>query len=208
MAEASWGDCSAHSSPHCPCGSPEDLLPRPRHRGADTPRPFGGIPFPAKLLSGITLSGTDVCRASTCFIWGYFSTVPAGLSRDESVKYRPGSGEKLVTIATGSIAIPAERWYNMEKDVENCRTGTDKLGICLAVRTGHLRTSPLSWCGNLHRISGDLSSSIRREWVSRPPEFRDLFGAGRETRPLRCFYGWSVKFHFVALILASLNVKN
>ena len=137
MAEASWGDCSAHSSPHCPCGSPEDLLPRPRHRGADTPRPFGGIPFPAKLLSGITLSGTDVCRASTCFIWGYFSTVPAGLSRDEFVKYRPGSGEKLVTIATGSIAIPAERWYNMEKDVENCRTGTDKLGICRAVRTGH-----------------------------------------------------------------------
>ena len=127
MAEASWGDCSAHSSPHCPCGSPEDLLPRPRHRGADTPRPFGGIPFPAKLLSGITLSGTDVCRASTCFIWGYFSTVPAGLSRDEFVKYRPGSEEKLVTIATGSIAIPAERWYNMEKDVENCRTETDKL---------------------------------------------------------------------------------
>ena len=32
-----------------------------------------------------------------------------------------------MTIATGSIAIPAERWYNMEKDVENCRTGTDKL---------------------------------------------------------------------------------
>ena len=32
-----------------------------------------------------------------------------------------------MTIATGSIAIPAERWYNMEKDVENCRTETDKL---------------------------------------------------------------------------------
>ena len=30
--------------------------------------------------------------------------------------------------------------------------------------------------------------------VSRPPEFRDLYGAGRETRPLRCFYGWSDKF--------------
>ena len=162
MAEASWGDCSAHSSPHETRGSPEDLLPRPRHRGADTPRPFGGIPFPAKLLSGITLCGTDVCRASTCFIWGYFSTVPAGLSRNEFVKYRPGSGEKLVTIATGSIAIPAERWYNMEKDVENCRTGTDKIGNLSGRQNRSFRTSPLSWCGNLHRISGYLSSSIRR----------------------------------------------
>ena len=48
--------------------------------------------------------------------------------------------------------------------------------------------------GNLHRISDYLSSSIRRGRVSRPPEFRDLYGAGRETRPLRCFYGWSDKF--------------
>ncbi len=71
MAEVSciW-DHSAHSSPHETRGSPADLLPRPRHRGTDTPRPFGGIPFPAKLLSGITLCATDVCRASTCFIGG------------------------------------------------------------------------------------------------------------------------------------------
>ena len=50
--------------------------------------------------------------------------------------------------------------------------------------------------GNLHRISDYLSSSIRRGRVSRPPEFRDLYGAGRETRPLRCFYGWPAKFQF------------
>ena len=60
------------------------------------------------------------------------------------------------------------------------------------------RTSSLSWCGNLHRIPGSSSSSIRRGRVSRPPEFRDSYGAGRETRPLRCFYGWSDKFRFVA----------
>ena len=208
MAEASWGDCSAHSSPHGSCGSPSDLLPRPRHRGADTPRPFGGIPFPAKLLSGITLSGTDVCRASTCFIWGYFSTVPAGLSRDESVKDRPGSGEKLVTIATGSIAIPAERWYNMEKDVENCRTGTDKLGICRAVRTGHSEPFRFPGVG----ISIEFRAIYRHPFVGNgfpvPRSSETCLGRDLETRPLRCFYGWSVKFHFVALILASLNVKN
>ena len=62
------------------------------------------------------------------------------------------------------------------------------------------RTSPLSWCGNLHRILGYLSSSIRRGRVSRPPEFRDSYGAGRETRPLRCFYGWSDKFQFTDLL--------
>ena len=52
------------------------------------------------------------------------------------------------------------------------------------------------FCGNLHRIWDYLSSSIRRGRVSRPPEFRDLYGAGRETRPLRCFYGWPAKFQF------------
>ena len=52
------------------------------------------------------------------------------------------------------------------------------------------------WCGNLHRISDYLSSSSRRGRVSRPPEFRDLYGTGRETRPLRCSYGWYAKFQF------------
>ena len=59
------------------------------------------------------------------------------------------------------------------------------------------RTSPLSWCGNLRRILGYLSSSIRRGRVSRPPEFGNLYGAGRETRPLRSHYGQPAKLQFV-----------
>ena len=130
MAEASWGDCSAHSSPHGSCGSPTDLLPRPRHRGADTPSTLRRHSLSRKAAVWHLFFGTDVCRASTCLIWGYFSTVPAGLSRDEFVKYRPDSGEKLVPIAIGTVAIPFLGWYNME-NVENCRIkGIDKLGIC------------------------------------------------------------------------------
>ena len=120
MAEASWGDCSAHSSPHGSCGSPTDLLPRPRHRGADTPSTLRRHSLSRKAAVWHLFFGTDVCRASTCLIWGYFSTVPAGLSRDEFVKYRPDSGEKLVPIAIGTVAIPFLGWYNME-NVENCR---------------------------------------------------------------------------------------
>ena len=115
MAEASWGDCSAHSSPHASCGSPTDLLPRPRHRGADTPSTLRRHSLSRKAAVWHVLTGTDVCRASTCLIWGYFSTVSTGLSRDEFVKYRPDSQEKLVTIAIGAIAIPSLCWYNMEK---------------------------------------------------------------------------------------------
>ena len=61
-------------------------------------------------------------------------------------------------------------------------------------------TSPLKWYRGeyafpaRYRISDYLSSSFRRGRVSHPLESRDLFGAGRETRPLRCFYGWSDKF--------------
>ena len=61
-------------------------------------------------------------------------------------------------------------------------------------QTLSFRTSAHYFRGNLHRISDYLSSSIRRGRVPRPPEFRELYGAGRETRPLRCFYGWSDKF--------------
>ena len=64
----------------------------------------------------------------------------------------------------------------------------------------HLRTSAPASVGISIEISDYLSSSIRRGRVSRPPEFRDLYGAGRETRPLRCFYGWPDKYQFAAPI--------
>ena len=38
-----------------------------------------------------------------------------------------------------------------------------------------------------------------------PPEFRDLYGAGRETRPLRCFYGWSDKFPICLFAMFALQ---
>ena len=50
---------------------------------------------------------------------------------------------------------------------------------------------------------GELGiDSLRRGRVSRPPEFRDLYGAERETRPLRCFYGWPAKFPIYQFMLS------
>ena len=51
------------------------------------------------------------------------------------------------------------------------------------------------------KFVGELGINLyRRGRVSRPTEFVDAYGAGRETRPLQCRFGWPVKFQFVVLL--------
>ena len=45
----------------------------------------------------------------------------------------------------------------------------------------------------LEFVGGLCIDSLRRGRVSRPTEFVDAYGAGRETRPLQCRFRWPVE---------------
>ena len=154
----------------------------------------------------------SMCRVS-CGKWAFRALAPNGA---QGARPRTVSARKPLPKQTAKLEFARRAGGQVVTNVVCNRSLPDPLGIVFG--TVNLEfDGPLErvipnqcahWCGNLHRISDYLSSSIRRGRVSRPPEFRDLYGAGRETRPLRCFYGWPDKFPiYLSAFVSSICIK-